>query len=162
MGVEPTKTPFTAGRLNRWTSATLIFLTGAHKRGGEKHKNTSPRLVNLSFYQAPQFATPVGGIFTDQPYSDDMNEMWEIEVLAQNFKLVFNRFETESNFDYFRVRDQNGNELWEHSGTLEPDSDGLLTSPDLTHPGGRVILRFTSDSNITRDGFELPCSHYDG
>lgn len=91
-------------------------------------------------------------IETAHPYQNDTNQSWEIiaPASASRITIFFDRFETETGYDFVDIFDAAGNRIHHLSGYLT----------NLSYPvdSNSVIIRFTSDFSVTRWGFAI--SHY--
>ncbi|WP_196888510.1 CUB domain-containing protein [Aureivirga sp. CE67] len=98
--------------------------------------------------------TDFSGTFNDGQsiYSSDTYCAWLINpVYANQVKLTFTEFETESGYDFVRVYDGNNTSaplLGEYSGTSLPDE--ITTSVGV----GQMFVVFTSDPGVNYSGFE--------
>lgn len=98
--------------------------------------------------------TAPNGTFSDgsgnSDYTNRANCRWLIQPPGATFiQLTFSSFNTESNYDFVRVYDgptTSSPLLGSYSGTSIP--------PTLTSTGGSMLVVFTSDSSITRAGWE--------
>jgi MYXO-CTERM domain-containing protein len=88
-------------------------------------------------------------IVTDDPYPDNADFEWIVtQRQAEVIGVHFNRFDTESNYDFVRIYDSKDQEWAVYHGPLgEFDS---VAVPDNT-----LKIRFTSDGSMTRSGFEI-------
>ncbi|MBN1944710.1 MAG: proprotein convertase P-domain-containing protein [Bradymonadales bacterium] len=88
-------------------------------------------------------------IQTDHPYLDDEEQSWDITAPTEalSVTIVFDRFETEEDYDFVTLSTGDGQVIHELSGTLSGQS--------FTVPGSVMHIDFTSDWLITRWGFAV-------
>lgn len=83
-----------------------------------------------------------------QPYKDNFNKTWCVDAPSGSATLTFTDFETEGDYDFVTIRDQNGRVLSKTSGTTMP---ATATSP-------RIYVTFKTDASVTERGWKATWS----
>ncbi len=90
------------------------------------------------------------------PYGNNADCTWVFDNGEPGFRFRFSLLDTEQGYDYVSVRDSNGTVLATYSGTY----DTPVMSPCI--PTSEGVVRLTSDSSVTAEGFTVdavePCS----
>lgn len=132
--------------------ATIYFTTDVSNTDQGWSLNYST--ISQPYCQGTVQLTAASGTFTDgsgtSDYTNRANCRWLIQPTGATWiQLSFSQFATESSYDFVRVYDgatTSAPLLGSYSGTTLP--------PSLTSTGGAMLVVFTSDSSITRAGWE--------
>ncbi len=144
-----------------WT--TLLFVGAAVACGGPlEQQGDKPKLAveaDGDKYDTASAAastgdwTPIeGGLFESaHPYANNARQSLTIDAPADasEIRLVFERFELETGYDFVVVTDPSGQQT-RHTGTL--------SGRELVFAAGPVKLEFSSDYSITGWGFRIRAS----
>jgi len=137
------------------TSVPRTNLSGSISHGVLNAYNTLANIVS-----EPDGSDPMGWpshveiIASEHPYTNNMDQSWTVTVEgATKVALHFDRFETESNFDFIYFYDGKGNKIGELSG-IHDDSISPVVS------GDTIVIQFVSDKSVTRYGIDVDRVHY--
>ncbi len=144
-------------------SAGFVFIIGALSsvvacggvEGEEKAKTASETdgKDGLERYDAVSSGvgdadwTEVRVIESAHPYANRADNRWSVNGSsgAREMRVVFERFETENNYDFLILTSAAGDNVTRHTGTK--------TGQEVVVPGDRVDFRLTSDASVTGWGF---------
>ncbi len=88
-------------------------------------------------------------IETSHPYANNEDQTWTItHPGAVTMSLHFTSFNTENGYDFVSLSDADGNEWATYDGDL-----GEFNS--IAIDGDTIVVHFTSDASVTRDGFSI-------
>lgn len=81
------------------------------------------------------------------PYRNNFRRGWEVRGSADavQLRIVFDRFELESNYDFVNITDANGGQLTRHTGDL--------TGTEVVLDGNRAKITMVTDYSVTDWGF---------
>lgn len=91
--------------------------------------------------------TEVRVVESAHPYANRAANTWSVNgsAGASEMRVVFERFETENNYDFLTITNAAGDNVTRHTGTK--------TGQELVVSGDRVDFRLTSDGSVTGWGF---------
>lgn len=120
---------------------TKIELTDT-KSGVERYDSPAAPAAGLAW-------TLVREVESAHPYANNLNRSWSVSGSADAIELrvVFERFELESNYDFLYVSDAAGGNVTRHTGS----QSGF----ELVVPGSQVDLRLVSDGSVRGWGVKL-------
>ncbi|MBO7074431.1 MAG: T9SS type A sorting domain-containing protein [Bacteroidales bacterium] len=150
--INPTVTYNTAG-----TYGVRLTVTNAD---GESDTKYAPNLINVvsAFNMHDGEEHTCGAMFYDNggpnaPYTSNLNMVLTIYPDTEGgiIQVEFQSFNMESNYDFLYIYDgtsTSATQIGQYSGS---DSPGVVTA---TNAAGALTFRCTSDSSVTRDGWE--------
>lgn len=88
-------------------------------------------------------------IESPHPYANDLERLWQVNGAPDTteMRVVFERLELETGYDYLFVSDAGGAQLTEHTGTR--------TGEEIVLTGNSVELFLQTDYSVTRWGFRV-------
>ncbi|NUM89273.1 MAG: S8 family serine peptidase [Bdellovibrionales bacterium] len=91
-----------------------------------------------------------GGIESEHPYKDKATQVWEVAgpENARFMRVVFEKVDTESGYDFVKLFDKDGAEADSMSGKAE-------NAPSFFVNGNKVKISFSSDSSVNGWGFKI-------
>lgn len=131
-------------------SAVSLALVAACGEGVEKPKlESSSDKEGIDRYDAVSQPASTDGwnevrvIDTAHPYANNASTRWTVNGAAgtTEMRVVFERFETEEDYDFLVITNATGDSVTRHSGTK--------TGEELVVSGASVDIRFTSDGSVT-------------
>ena len=135
-------------------SSALLFACGGPELDSEKGKpalegdalGTSIDAVETG---AGARWTEVRTVESAHPYANNFRRTWTVDgnPAATELRVVFERFELESGYDFLTIEGANGAQRTRHTGNR--------TGHEAVVEGNRVVLTFTTDASVTAWGFRV-------